>query len=151
MPVAQPHQELRFTRAGQAAGFWVAAAVAAGAVMTLLVASTCRPENPQLPHPAWALAPFAAAAGFARVALRCTRHAYLILTPLGVEVFPFWRPAAGMQLIPWAQIASAEIDSSRLTLHFTAEKTAGVHLSLRPIRRVQRDLLIAAIKGRSAK
>lgn len=150
MPVAQPHQELRFTRAGQATGFWIAAAATAGAVVTLLVASLCRGENPQLPHPAWALVPLAASFLCARVALRCTRHAYLILTPLGVEIFPFWRPAADMRVIPWAQIASAEIDSSRLTLHFTAEKTAGVHLSLRPIPPARRELLFAALQGRIA-
>ena len=152
MPVAQPHQELRFTRAGQAAGFWIAAAAAAGAVVTLLVASLCRGENPRLPHPAWALVPLAASFLCARVALRCTRKAYLILTPLGVEIFPFFRPAAGLRLIAWPEIAAVETDPARrrLTLHFNREKTAGVHLSLRPVPPARRDLLLAALQGRIA-
>ena len=88
------------------------------------------------------------AALMVRFAIRCTRHAYLILSPIGVEIFPLFRPETGMQLIAWAQIDSAEIDAGRLTLHYNPEKTAGLHLSLRPIARPQRDLLTKAIQGR---
>lgn len=148
MPVAEPQKELRFTRAGQAAGFWIAAAVCimAGLVFFLLIPH--RAENPALPHPAWGLAPLAVAALSARVAWRCTKHAYILLSPIGVEIFPFFRPAAGMQVIPWAQIAAADIDGSRLTLHFTPEKTSGIHLSLAPVAKDRRELLARAIRGR---
>jgi hypothetical protein len=53
-----------------------------------------------------------------------------------------------MQVIPWQQIDSAEIDHRRLTLHFTAEKSAGIHLSLSPIAKDRRELLAKAIRGR---
>lgn len=148
MPVAEPHKELRFTRSGQAAGFWVAAAVCLAAALVMTACSFYRDVNPRLPHPAWGVLPLVLAWLSARTALRCTRHAYLILTPLGIEVFPFFRPASGMQLIPWAQVAGAEIDGRRLTLHYNAEKTAGLHLSLGPLAATKRPLLAAAIGGR---
>ena len=150
MPVAQPHQELRFTRARQAVGFWLAAAVAAAAALTLCGVAFYRHIDPNLPHAAWALLPLALAAGLARFALRCTRRAYLILTPLGVEIFPFSRPAEGMRLVTWQEIAVIETDPARrqLTLHFNREKTAGVHLSLRPIPADRREWLLKALEAR---
>jgi hypothetical protein len=148
MPVAEPAKELRFTRAGQAAGFWIAAAVCLMAGLVFFLLTPHRAENPQLPHPAWGFVPLAFAAGLIRLAWHCTRHAYLLLSPIGVEVFPLFRPAATMQVIPWPQIDSAEIDQRRLTLHFDPEKTSGIHLSLSPIAKDRRELLAKAIRGR---
>jgi hypothetical protein len=148
--IQSPEQELRFTRSGQAAGFWLAAAILSAAAVTLAATSVYRGINPHLPHPAWALAPLAAAIAAARLAWRLTRHAYLILTPIGIEIFPFLRPAAGMNLVAWQEIASMETDAAgkRLTLHYTAAKTSGIHLSLRPIRAERRALLVKALEGR---
>lgn len=148
--VQSPEKELRFTRSGQAPLFWLAAAVLLAAAVTLAVTSSYRDVNPDLPHPAWAVPPALLALACARLALRLTRHAYLILTPIGIEIFPFFRPAAGMQMISWAEIHSAEIDAggTRLTLHHDAGKTSGVHLTLRPIRADRRGLLTKAVTGR---
>jgi hypothetical protein len=148
--IQSPQQELRFTRSGQAAGFWLAAAILAAAALTLAATSFYRGVNPDLPHPAWALAPLMAAIAAARLAWRLTRHAYLILTPLGIEIFPFLRPAAGMQLVVWQEIESMETDAAmkRLTLHRDTAKTSGIHLSLRPVRADRRALLAKAVEGR---
>ena len=148
--IQSPEQELRFTRSGQATGFWLVAAILAAACITLFAASFYRGFNPQLPHPAWALAPLAIAIFAARLAWRMTRHAYLILTPLGIEIFPLLRPAAGMRLVLWQEIESMEMNAanSRLTLHHDEAKTSGVHLSLRPIAVERRALLIKALQGR---
>lgn len=150
--VQSPEKELRFTRSGQAAVFWVLAAVLAMAGVTLFAVSLHRPDNPALPHVAWALPPMMAAAAIARLAVHLTRHAYVILTPLGIEVFPFLRPAAGMQMILWHEIDSAEVDerATRLTLHYNAEKSAGLHLTLRPVSAARRELLVRAVTGRLA-
>jgi len=148
MAVAQAHKELRFTRAGQATGFWLAAAVLVMTALVFVLVAPYRAEHAELPHPAWGLVPLGLATLTIRLAVRCTRHAYLILSPIGVEIFPLFRPDSGMQLIAWAQIDSAEIAAGRLTLHYNLEKTAGLHLSLRPIARLQRDLLTKAIQGR---
>jgi hypothetical protein len=150
--VQSPEKELRFTRSGQAVIFWVAAAVLAAVAITLLATSVYRDINPQLPHPAWASLPLVLALGSLKLAIQLTRHAYLILTPLGVEIFPFFRPAEGMRLVVWQEIDSAEANSenTRLTLHHDAAKTSGIHLSLRPVRADRRELLVKAVLGRAA-
>ncbi len=148
--VQSPEKELRFTRSGQAAVFWLVAAMLAAAAVTMVATALYRDVNPHLPHPAWALVPFAAAAALARQAIRLTRHAYIILTPLGIEVFPFFRPTHGLQIILWQEIDHAAVNSTttRLTLHRDRGETSGVHLSLRPIRTDRRDFLVQAILGR---
>ena len=148
MSVAEPAKELRFTRAGQAAGFWIAAAVCIMAGLVFFLLTPHLAENPQLPHPAWGFVPLALAAGLVRLAWRCTKHAYILLSPIGVEVFPLFRPEATMQVILWQQIDSAEIDQRRLTLHVNPERTSGIHLSLSPLARDRRELLARAIRGR---
>lgn len=148
--IQSPEKELRFTRSGQAGLFWMIAAVFASVGITVLATSIYRDINPELPHPAWAAVPLVLALVMARVAVRLTRHAYLILTPLGIEIFPFFRPAAGMRLVTWQEIHHAEVDekSTRLTLHHDPEKTSGIHLSLTPIRADRRSLLAKAVLGR---
>lgn len=148
--VREPEKELRFTRAGQARLFWVLSAMLAGVAFTMAATAVYREINPELPHAAWALLPFAASVALARLALRLTRHAYLILTPLGIEVFPFYRPASGMNVIFWQEIHSAEVAPDRrlLTLHRDAGKTSGVRLTLLPIRPDRRELLAKAVLGR---
>ena len=148
--IQSPEKELRFTRSGQASLYWVGAAVLAGVGITLLATNIYPYINPDLPHPAWALLPFAFAGFMVRTAARMTRHAYLILTPLGIEVFPFFRPADGMRLIIWQEIDHAEVNEkiTYLTLHHDSGKTSGVHLSLTPIRADRRTLLAKAVVGR---
>lgn len=148
--VAEQQKELRFTRSGQAVGFCVAGAVLCGVAVTLIATGVYRPQNPELPHPAWA-APclFLAACAFL-FARRLTKHAYLILTPMGLEIFPFFRPAKEMQVVFWQEIRAAEIDEKGkwLTLHFNDERTAGMHLSLSPVRKTLHGLLATAVMGR---
>ena len=148
MPVAEPQKELRFTRAGQALTFAILAAVCFMAALVFFLLAPYRPDHPVLPNPAWGLVPLGLALGCLRIAWHCARHAYILLSPIGVEVFPFFRPGANMQVIPWAQIVAADVDDSRLTLHFNPEKTAGIHLSLSPLAKDRRELLAKAIGGR---
>lgn len=148
--IQEPEKELRFTRSGQAVPFWIAAAVCVSAALTILACSIYREINPLLPSPWWALPLVLVAWGVSRLALRMTRHAYLILTPLGMEIFPFFRPEKTMRLVLWQEIQGAEVDPEmrRLTLHHDEEKTSGIHLSLAPIRKENRALLAKAIRGR---
>ena len=148
--VQNPEKELRFTRSGQAAAFWLLAAVCAAGGITLLATAVYRDINPLLPHPAWALLPLGLAVLLVRTAMRLTRHAYLILTPLGIEIFPFFRPAEGMRLVTWQEVAAAEVNENhtRLTLHHDAARSSGIHLSLTPIRAERRSLLAKAVIGR---
>jgi hypothetical protein len=148
--VQLPEKELRFTRSGQAVVFWLLAAMLAGTAVTLGLSSLYRDINPALPHPAWVLLPLAVAFFLLRLAIRMTRHAYLILTPMGVEIFPLWRPEQGMHLVLWQEIDAVEFDEciTQMTLHFDAAKTSGVHLSLRPIRASLREVLAKAVRAK---
>lgn len=148
--IAAPEKELRFTRSGQAIWFWLGTLLLVAFSIVIFIASSGRLTEPDRIHPAWAIAPLVLAWLSTRLALRLTRHAYLILTPLGIEIFPFFKPAQGMQMVGWGEIADAETDKTlhQLTLHFTAEKTSGIHLSLRPIREDLRPLLTKAILTR---
>lgn len=148
--IQSPEKELRFTRSGQASLFWLAAAVFTATAITLLACAWYRAINPALPHPAWALLPLGFAAFMAHTAIQLTRHAYLILTPLGIEIFPFFRPARGMRLVTWQEIDHAGINpaATRLTLHHDAAESSGIHLALGPIRRDRRCLLAKAVLGR---
>jgi hypothetical protein len=149
--VQSPEKELRFTRSGQAVVFWVVSAILTAGGVTLAATSLYRDVNPQLPHPLWALVPLILALGAASLAVNLTRHAYLILTPLGIEIFPFFRPAAGMRLVVWQEVDTAEVNAACtvLTLHHDAAKTSGIHLSLRPVRADRRALLAKAVIGRA--
>lgn len=148
--IQSPEKELRFTRSGQATMFWIVSAIAFAVAMTLLLTAIYRDVNPEVPHPAWAVLPLAVSWLSARLALRMTKHAYLILTPMGIEIFPLFKAETSMQMVMWSEIEGAETDGAltRLTLHHNAEKTSGIHLSLRPIRKDRRALLAKAISGR---
>ena len=147
--VAEPHKELRFTRAGQAQGFIVAAAVAVA--LALLLAVTALTGHPNF-HWWMPLIPLVLAGFLTRLAARCARHAYLILTPLGVEIFPLFKADKNLNLVYWTQIEGLDFDDELETLkiHFNAEQTGGVILSLKPILAKKRPLLQKALEGRMA-
>ena len=84
---------------------------------------------------------------FFRLALRCTRHAFIILSPLGVEIFPFFKARENLQVVYWSQVADAEVREDKLFLHFTEEKKSGVIVSLKPIPSEKRQLLETAVRG----
>lgn len=149
--VSEPQKEIRFTRSGQAVKFCVLGAVLAGIGVTILATAFYRNINPAVPHATWSIPFFLMAAGAFRLAIHLAKHAYLILTPMGLEVFPFFRPSTGMQMVSWQEISSAELNAelTKLTLHYNEDRTAGMHLSLVPVRKDRRELLAKAIKGRA--
>lgn len=148
--VAAPEKELRFTRSGQAVWFWLGALALVAAAVVILIAASGRLTEPERIHAAWSVIPAVFAWICARLALRLTRHAYLILTPMGLEIFPFFRPARGMQMVGWGELSDVEVDGRvhRLTLHFDVARTSGIHLTLVPIREDLRPLLVAAVMER---
>ncbi|MFT6864788.1 MAG: hypothetical protein ACJAVK_003358 [Akkermansiaceae bacterium] len=147
--IVEPHKELRFTRAGQAQAFIVIAAVAFA--FALLIGITSFMGHPSFLW--WMPLPLLLVAGLlTRLSARCARHAYIILTPLGVEVFPLFKPEKNLNLVYWSQLDDAEFDEelTTLKLHFNEKNTAGVILSLKPILTEKRPLLQKALQGRLA-
>lgn len=77
---------------------------------------------------------------------RCLKYAAVIVTPLGVEILPFFHPRRNMQWHLWQQIRSAERKGCRLTLRL-ADGTAAA-INLRPLKPASRGMLVHAIQQR---
>ena len=147
--VAEPHKELRFTRSAQGRLFFLLGATCVTIAIFLAAASlTAGLEYPLW----WAAFPLVPALPCFLLAYHCVRHAYLILTPLGVELFPFINPRKNLQVLYWSEIDHAEVsdDHRILTIHFNKERSAGIKATLSPIIAAKRHLLARAIEGRMA-
>lgn len=134
--ITHPEQEIRFTRARQARVFFVSAALSLLAIF-LGICCVLLPEPfgaPELQEFWWALIPlsllFLISWHFAR---HCIKHAYLILTPLGIEIFPFFKAKKNLQLIYWSEIHAIDLKDEMLTIHLNVEKTQGLVITLKPI------------------
>jgi hypothetical protein len=150
--VEEPEKELRFTRAAQAPLFYAAGVLCFAASMAVFILSTqdWGMGGPMLDGWLWLCVPgLLLTYLFLRIGLRCTRHAYVILSPLGVEIFPFIKPEKNLQIIYWSEVVDAEFssDAKRLILHFNEEKKSGVVVSLNPIPVGRRYLLEEAVLG----
>lgn len=148
--IAEPEKELRFTRARQARLFYGLAVLCLALSMAVLMLAIqdWGMAAPLLQAWWWLSMPGLLLCWWLfRLGLRCTRHAYIILSPLGVEIFPFFRAAQNLQVIHWEEVVDAEVKDGQLFLHFTAEKSSGVIASLKPIAMAQRALLEKAVAG----
>lgn len=153
-PVAEPEKELRFTRGAQAIVFYVLASLTACTGIALMILSTQDWGMDQPPLKAWwwlIIPNTLIGIWFLRLGIRCSRHAYIILTPLGVEIFPFFKPGKNLRVIYWTEVHDAEVRDSQLILHLSEQKERGVIASLQPIPSRQRDLLRTAMKGMMGK
>lgn len=150
--LAEPEKELRFTRASQAGAFYALSVIFFSLTMAIFILSTQNwgMTGPKLAEWFWVwlcIPGITLTFIFMRLGLRCTRHAYIILSPLGVEIFPFFHAQKNLQLVYWSEITDVDVDTDKLTLHFTEEKKSGIVASLAPIPRKRRRLLKKAILG----
>lgn len=144
--VSNPEKELRFTRSQQARNFALLGAILMGIVFTFL-ATAIFGINP--PVELWhTIPPSLLAGGAFWLAHYCNRHAFLILSPVGIEFFPLIKPSKNFQLWQWQEFHLAEIRDRNLYLHFDSEKTAGAVVSLTPLAPHALALLTTAIEGR---
>jgi len=149
--IAEQEKEIRFTRASQATFFFILSVVF---VMIFVSSLFCMFINWGPWHTDfneyWWMSLIALIPSFIclRIAFQCIRHAYLILTPMGVEIFPFLKPQENLQVIFWSDIHHAEVEGDTLKLHANEEETSGTILSLKPLGRKNYHLLEVAIEGR---
>lgn len=149
--LTEPEKELRFTRSRQGVLLFLTSTLlfAIAIAIVYLAIDQWGMDEPILKGYMWiAIFPFLAACILLRVALRCLRHAYILLTPMGVEIFPFWKPEKNLQIIYWQEITAVDITKRNLTLHFNETHTSGVVISLNPIHTNTHLLLKTAIEGR---
>ena len=84
------------------------------------------------------------------VAVNCVRHAFIILTPLGIELFPFWFPSKNLHVIYWTQIDNAIVTEDMKTLEIQCQGGGKVFVALAPITVDRLPYLKRAIEGRMA-
>ena len=148
---AEPHKELRFTRSHQAAHFaWGAClALAAMVGLALLAWSSWGKTGEPLIRVWWLpLLPLPVILGALWAVAWCATHAYILLSPVGVEIFPLFHPVRGYRLVPWAQITALRIERNCVVLDFVG--AGGIVLGLDPIRPSARPLLVEALQRRLA-
>ncbi len=150
--VLDPSKELRFNRSAQAilfavlVSFFLAIAVTCSLIVYTVKSSDL--VNKELPFPLWVLIlAWVLVIPFVFLCYHCVKHPYLILSPIGVEIFPFWRPVKNFNLVEWARVADVDIAKRAMTLHYDKEHTGGVVLSLSPLSQQSRQLLSEAISG----
>mgnify|MGYP007028079659 CR=1 FL=1 len=148
--VAAPEKELRFTRARQAFTFVVLGIIlfcAALALFMLALPGFTGKQRPMVSSYWFAAIPLPLCAGAFWLAMRLTRHAYMILTPLGIEIFPFFRPEKNMLLLYWSEIVDAKVSSDLRLLTISHSGGSKAFISLDPVRKNRRPLLKRAIEG----
>ena len=153
--ISEPEKELRFTRARQALTFvavgviFVCVAIAIWVKATPMIGNAAG-EAPAISSPWWALVPLLPALWSFWVARHCAQHAFIILTPLGVELFPFFFPSKNMQAIYWSEIGGATVDDALRTLTLELDGGGKIFVALAPIATSARPLLKRAVEGRMA-
>ncbi len=140
-------RELRFTR--NRLGFIL---IAAGMVLmmtaVLLQMAGYDAITPYLLAPLWGMQASVIIPGIIclYVGWRCLRYATLIVTPLGLEVMPFFKPRQTMSWYVWQQIRSVELRGSTLILDIIEEQPVSISLfSMTP---ESRTLLMHALTQR---
>ena len=145
--VSNPEKEIRFTRSGQARTFALVGAVFIAIAATLFATAIFgidSPIHPLVPFPFFLLP----AAGAFWLSYRCIKHAFIILSPVGIEFFPFFKPSQSFRLWSWSEFHHAEVVGKKFFLHFNKEETGGAVISLSPMTESARKLLDIAIEGR---
>ena len=103
-PNSNDLKEIRFTRSGQSVLFLLIAIVLFAIGVGLFVLSVdfgWESQPPRLDSPWWGLLvlPFVIASGW--LGIHLAKHAYMIFSPVGIELFPFYKPSDNMQVLYW--------------------------------------------------
>ncbi|MGJ8723328.1 MAG: hypothetical protein ACSHYB_02130 [Roseibacillus sp.] len=144
--VSNPEKEIRFTRSGQARTFAIVGAIFVAIAATLFFTAVIGTGSPI--HPLYPLPFLLPAAGAFWLSFRCAKHAFIILSPVGIEFFPFFKPSQNFRLWSWSEFHHAEVIGKNFYLHFNEEETGGAVISLSPMAENARQLLDVAIEGR---
>ena len=139
--------ELRFTRSRQAV-----VSLAWGLGCLLLSLGLFILHFQRFTHPpalGWGFVPLLPAALFLWLAWHQLRHPFLVLTRIGIEIYPFFLPARNMHLLLWQQISHSEIiaEPPQLILTRADAADAKIFITLAPLVPRQRELLHTALSG----
>lgn len=144
-------QEIRFTRNAQAAHFFVLALVflCVGMALYFLSLDLWKTEGPVFEQSWYGLLmlPLVGLAIWAGVHL--AKHAYMIFSPVGIELFPFFHPSKNMQVLYWQEVEDLAItpDGKMLEVTLLSEGEHKIFIATAPMRQNSRELLAKTIDG----
>ncbi len=146
MPKSDQIIELRFTRSRQAV-VMMAWGVAFWLISVAFMATYYHNFHRQAWW--WIVVPAVPALVFCWLAWNHLRHPYLVLTRVGLEIYPFFLPARNMHLVLWQQIARADVSTTPplLTLTRADQEDGKIFITLAPLQPRQRQLLARALEG----
>ncbi|HUF61864.1 MAG TPA: hypothetical protein VMN36_07295 [Verrucomicrobiales bacterium] len=142
--------EIRFTRSKQAGMFFGAALLffwVSVALLLLALPGWTRTAPPVLNTSGYAILPLPLAALLAWAGVHLARHAYIVFSTVGVELYPFWFPSRNMQVLFWPEIEKLELEAGGNTLVVRLPEERAVFVSLAPLSRPARTLLAHAVAG----
>ena len=144
-------QEIRFTRNAQAAHFFFLALILAclGIGLYCLSLDLWKTQEPLLQRGWYGLLTLPFVAGALWVGVHLARHAYMIFSPVGIELFPFFFPSKNMQVLYWNEIEDLRLTANEKMLEVTllSEGEHKVFIALAPLRADSRALFAKTIDG----
>ena len=150
--IQAPEKELRFTRSRQAITFIAAGLISlciTGFIWFQVYFNSLENNQNALIFPILlSVILITMAVLFILVAIHCTQHALIILSPLGLELFPFWFPVKNFRMLYWSEINDAKINKEMNLLSIDCNNGSKIFISIKPIPTNIRSYLKAAIEGR---
>lgn len=145
------HDEVRFTRNAQALHFFLAAIFLIVLALGLYVLGVRwgPAADPVLSRRWYGLLLIPLIALAAWTGWHCAKHAYLIFTPLGLEIFPFWFPSKNLQVFYWQELETMRLTENgrMIELIFKGEGDSRVFISTAPLDARSKELLAHAVRG----
>lgn len=152
--IGTPEKELRFTRSRQATPFWFAGLfflVVAGGLAAASTTLFSPPSGHRIVEDGWwALVPLALAVACLWAAIHLTRHAYIIFTPIGIELFPLLFPSKNLNVVYWPEVEGIHFDELLAQMVIDVAGGSKIFLTLAPIRKDRVEMLVIAAGGRMA-
>ncbi len=151
-PDQRGQKEIRFTRNAQAVHFFMLALLFLCLGVTLYLVSLdvwTVSQEPLLQGSWYGLLTLPFIAGFTAAGIHLAKHAYMIFSPVGIELFPFFFPSKNMEVLYWSEVQDVGFtpDEKMLEITMTGEPERKVFIATAPLNRASRDLLGRTIAG----
>lgn len=145
-------KEIRFTRNAQALHFFVLALLffCLGAGLYLVSLDFWSVSQEPLLQQSWyGLLTLPFILGFLWLGVHLVRHAYLIFSPVGIELFPFFFPSKNMEVLYWAEVQDVRLtaDKKMMEVTLTGEPERKVFVTTAPLDKASRLLLEHTLDG----
>ena len=115
-------KEIRFTRNAQAAHFFIAALFFLCVGTGLYIASwdfLYDSKEPLLQRSWYGLLTVPFIGISIAVGIHLAKHAYVIFSPVGIELFPFFFPGKNMQVLYWSEVRHVELSPDQRMMEVT--------------------------------